>query len=150
MATAVLLVSILQSGDWARYSTPARHYLPTCITTTDIYQVYWNKLSWALSKELTFKCETLPYYHKTLGTIALESKDQQPNILSSVFAWMTTLIRANSCIRLPCGRFNFKYKVTAILFLYRLWGMCMSLLSPANMFGCHGLFFRAIVSTIWW
>ena len=32
---SVSLVSILQAGDWARVSTPAKHYFSTYITITD-------------------------------------------------------------------------------------------------------------------
>ena len=35
VASGVSLVSILQAGDWARVSTPARHFLSTYITTVD-------------------------------------------------------------------------------------------------------------------
>ena len=38
LAAGVSLVTILQAGDWARVSTPARHYFSTCITTTDQHQ----------------------------------------------------------------------------------------------------------------
>ena len=38
LAAGVSLVSILQAGDWARVSTPARHYFSTYITTTDQHQ----------------------------------------------------------------------------------------------------------------
>ena len=34
----VSLVTILQAGDWARVSTPARHYFSTYITTMDQHQ----------------------------------------------------------------------------------------------------------------
>ena len=41
-ATAIVagisLVSILQAGDWARVSTPARHYFSPYITTVDQHQ----------------------------------------------------------------------------------------------------------------
>ena len=33
LAVGVSVVSILQAGDWARVSTPARHYISTYITT---------------------------------------------------------------------------------------------------------------------
>ena len=35
LIAGVSLVTILQAGDWARVSTPARHYFSTYITTTD-------------------------------------------------------------------------------------------------------------------
>ena len=38
LAAGVSLVSILQAGDWARVSTPPRHYFSTCITITDWHQ----------------------------------------------------------------------------------------------------------------
>ena len=38
LAAGVSLVSFLQAGDWARVSTPARHYFSTYITTTDQHQ----------------------------------------------------------------------------------------------------------------
>ena len=38
LAAGVSLVSILQAGDWARVSTPARHYFSTYITTMDWHQ----------------------------------------------------------------------------------------------------------------
>ena len=38
LAAGVSLVSILQAGDWARVSTPARHYFAPYITTTDWHQ----------------------------------------------------------------------------------------------------------------
>ena len=38
LAAGVSPVSILQAGDWARVSTPARHYFSTYITTTDGHQ----------------------------------------------------------------------------------------------------------------
>ena len=38
LAAGVSLVSILQAGDWARVSTPARYYFSTYITTTDQHQ----------------------------------------------------------------------------------------------------------------
>ena len=38
LAADVYLVSILQAGDWARVSTPARHYFSTYITTMDLHQ----------------------------------------------------------------------------------------------------------------
>ena len=38
LAAGVFLVSILQVGDWARVSTPARHYFSNYITTTDWHQ----------------------------------------------------------------------------------------------------------------
>ena len=38
LVVGVFLVSILQAGDWARVSTPARHYFPPCITTVDQHQ----------------------------------------------------------------------------------------------------------------
>ena len=34
LAAGVSLVSILQAGDWAKVSTPARHYFSPYITTT--------------------------------------------------------------------------------------------------------------------
>ena len=37
-AAGVSLVTILQAGDWARVSTPARHYFSTYITTMDWHQ----------------------------------------------------------------------------------------------------------------
>ena len=38
LAAGVSLVTILQTGDWTRVSTPARHYFSTYITTTDRHQ----------------------------------------------------------------------------------------------------------------
>ena len=38
LAAGVLLVTILQVGDWARVFTPARHYFSTYITTMDWHQ----------------------------------------------------------------------------------------------------------------
>ena len=38
LAAGVSLVSILQAGDWARVSTPARHYFSTYLTTMDWHQ----------------------------------------------------------------------------------------------------------------
>ena len=38
LAAGVSLVSILQAGDWARVSTPARHYFSPYITTVDQQQ----------------------------------------------------------------------------------------------------------------
>ena len=38
LVDGVFLVSILQAGDWARVSTPARHYFSTYITATDRHQ----------------------------------------------------------------------------------------------------------------
>ena len=38
LAAGDSLVSILQAGDWARVSTPARHYFSTYITTMDQHQ----------------------------------------------------------------------------------------------------------------
>ena len=38
LAAAISLLTILHAGDWARVSTPARHYFSTYITTTD-----WNQ-----------------------------------------------------------------------------------------------------------
>ena len=38
LAAGVSLVSILQAGDWARVSTPARHCFSPYITTTDWHQ----------------------------------------------------------------------------------------------------------------
>ena len=38
LAAGVSLVSILQTGDWARVSMPAGHYFSTCITTMDQHQ----------------------------------------------------------------------------------------------------------------
>ena len=38
LAAGVSLVTILQAGDWARVSTPARHYFSTYITTMDQHQ----------------------------------------------------------------------------------------------------------------
>ena len=38
LVSGVSLVSILRAGDWARVSTPARHYFATYITTTDRHQ----------------------------------------------------------------------------------------------------------------
>ena len=38
LAAGVFLVSILQAGDWAPVSTPARHYFSTYITTMDWHQ----------------------------------------------------------------------------------------------------------------
>ena len=35
LAAGVSLVTILQAGDWARISTPARHYFSTYTTTMD-------------------------------------------------------------------------------------------------------------------
>ena len=35
LAAGVSLETILQAGDWARLSTPARHYFSTYITTMD-------------------------------------------------------------------------------------------------------------------
>ena len=40
LAHGVSLVSILQAGDWATVSTPARHYFSTYITTTDQHKDY--------------------------------------------------------------------------------------------------------------
>ena len=37
-AAGVFLVTILQAGDWAHVSTPARHYFSTYIATTDWHQ----------------------------------------------------------------------------------------------------------------
>ena len=38
LAAGVVLVSILQAGDCAKVSTPARHYFSTYITTIDQHQ----------------------------------------------------------------------------------------------------------------
>ena len=38
LAAGISLVSILQTGDWARVSTSVRHYFSTYITTTDSHQ----------------------------------------------------------------------------------------------------------------
>ena len=38
LAASVSLVTILQSGDWTRVSTPARHYFSTYITIMDQHQ----------------------------------------------------------------------------------------------------------------
>ena len=38
LLAAVSLASMLQVGDWARCSTPARYYSSTYITTTDQHQ----------------------------------------------------------------------------------------------------------------
>ena len=38
LAGGVSLVTILQAGDWARVSMPARHYFSTYITTIDWLQ----------------------------------------------------------------------------------------------------------------
>ena len=38
LVAGVSLVSILQTVDWTRVSTPARHYFSTYITTTDQHQ----------------------------------------------------------------------------------------------------------------
>ena len=38
LVAGVSLMSILQAGDWARDSTPARYYFSTYITTTDQHQ----------------------------------------------------------------------------------------------------------------
>ena len=37
-AAGVSLMTILQAGDWAQVSKPARHYFSTYITTTDWHQ----------------------------------------------------------------------------------------------------------------
>ena len=62
LAAGVSLVSILQAGDWARVSTPPRHYFPPtlllCIDTRTLYSI----LYWALmSKSSVGKCQTLTY-----------------------------------------------------------------------------------------
>ena len=38
LAAGGLLVSILQAGDWARFSMPARHLFSNYISTMDLYQ----------------------------------------------------------------------------------------------------------------
>ena len=38
LAAGISLVTILQAGDWARVSTPARHYFSPYITTVDQHQ----------------------------------------------------------------------------------------------------------------
>ena len=38
LAAGVSLVTILQVGEWAKVSTPARHYFSTHITTMDQHQ----------------------------------------------------------------------------------------------------------------
>ena len=38
LPAGVSLVTILQAGDWARVSTPARHYFSTYITAMDQHQ----------------------------------------------------------------------------------------------------------------
>ena len=38
LAAGISLVSILHAGDWAKVSTPARHYFSMYITATDQYQ----------------------------------------------------------------------------------------------------------------
>ena len=38
LAASVSMVTILQVGDWARVSTPARHYFSTYITTMDWHE----------------------------------------------------------------------------------------------------------------
>ena len=38
LAAGFFLVPILQTGDWANISTPARHYFSSYITTTDWHQ----------------------------------------------------------------------------------------------------------------
>ena len=38
LAAGVSLVSILQEGDWARVSMPARHYFSSYITTMNWHQ----------------------------------------------------------------------------------------------------------------
>ena len=50
LAAAVSLVTILQAGDWARVSTPARHYFSTYITTTDWHQDYVQHVVLGLSE----------------------------------------------------------------------------------------------------
>ena len=38
LVDGVSLVTFLEAADWARASTPARHYFFTCITNTDHHQ----------------------------------------------------------------------------------------------------------------
>ena len=70
-ATGVSLLSILQVDDWARVSTPARHYFSTYITTTDQYQDSVSEISWAsLSSQLGVKFRTLTYI-KSCGYVGV-------------------------------------------------------------------------------
>ena len=49
LAAGVSLMTILQAGDWAQVSTPARHYFSTYITTTDWHQDSVQCVVWGLS-----------------------------------------------------------------------------------------------------
>ena len=56
------LVSILQAGDWARVSTPARHYFSlTLLLQIGIKTLYSMLCSASVSRSSLGKCQTLTY-----------------------------------------------------------------------------------------
>ena len=52
LTAGVSLVTILQVGDWAKVSTPARHYFSTYITTMDRHQDSVQQAVLGLSKKV--------------------------------------------------------------------------------------------------
>ena len=63
LVAGVSLVSILQAGDWARVSTPARHYFSPYFTTTALVtRTLYSVLCWAsVGRSSLGKCKTLTY-----------------------------------------------------------------------------------------
>ena len=49
------------TDDWARVSTPARHYFSKYITTTDWLQDFVQHTALGLSSQLVGNCQTLNY-----------------------------------------------------------------------------------------
>ena len=87
LVAGVSLVSILQAGDLARVSTPARHCFSPYITTVDQHQDSVTVLCWAsVSRSSLGKCQTLTYIQFCIcQAVALPSTGKYfPNCLCSI------------------------------------------------------------------
>ena len=62
LVAGVSLVSILQEGDWAKVSTPDRHYFPPTLLLLIGTRTLYSMLCWAsVSRSSLGKCQTLTY-----------------------------------------------------------------------------------------
>ena len=62
LVAGVSLVSILHAGDWAKVSTPARHYFPLKLLLQIGTRTLYSLLCWAsVSRSSLGKCQTLTY-----------------------------------------------------------------------------------------
>ena len=67
LAAGVSLVSILQAGDWAQVSAPARHYFPLILLLWIGTRTLYSMECWAtVSRSSLGKCQILTYIQSSI------------------------------------------------------------------------------------